>query len=47
MSYYPEPESNTKNQTKVELGLSNYARKFDIKKQLVLIHYNLLKDWFD
>ena len=41
MSYYPEPESNIKSKVKVELDLSNYARKSDIKKQLVLIHQNL------
>ena len=31
MSYYPEP-SYSRNKIRVELGLSNYATKFDIKK---------------
>ena len=27
MSYYPEPDSDTKNKVKVVLGLSNYVTK--------------------
>ena len=32
MSYYPEPGTDIRNETKVELNLSNYAVKFDIEK---------------
>ena len=31
MSYFPEPCSHSKNKIKVELGLSNYATKSDLK----------------
>ena len=29
MSYFPEPYTRSKNKIKVELGLPNYATKFD------------------
>ena len=32
MSYYPEPDSYSRNQIKVELDLSNYATKSDLKE---------------
>ena len=31
MSYFPEPYTRSKNKTKVELDLSNYSTKFDLK----------------
>ena len=31
MSYFPKPYSHNKNKTKVELDLSNYAPKSDLK----------------
>ena len=31
VSYFPEPYRHSKNQTKVELDLSNYATKSDLK----------------
>ena len=40
--YFQEPKSSG-GRVKVELDLSNYARKIDKKKQQVLIHQNLLK----
>ena len=33
LSYYLEPDSHVSNKTKVELELSNYATKCNIKKQ--------------
>ena len=30
MSYYPEPDSHTRNKIKVELKFSNYAIKADL-----------------
>ena len=42
MSYFP-PYTHNKNKIEVELDLSNYATKFDLKTQQVLIHQNLLK----
>ena len=42
MSYFPEPHTN-KNKIKVELGLSNYIKKSDLKMQRGFIHHNLLK----
>ena len=32
MSYHPEPYDNIENEIKVELDLSNYATKPDLKK---------------
>ena len=40
--YFPEPKSLGR-RVKVELDLSNYATKADLKIQQVLIHQNLLK----
>ena len=34
VSYFPELYSNSKNKTKVELGLSNYAIKSDLKSAM-------------
>ena len=33
MSYFPEPYTRSKKQKKVELDLSNYATKSDLKSQ--------------
>ena len=38
MSYFPERCTRRKNKIKVEVDLSNYATKSDLKMQLVLIH---------
>ena len=49
MSYCPEPnikiilKNHMQNKIKVELDLSNYATKFDVKKQQVLVHHHLQK----
>ena len=40
--YFPEPKY-LEERVKVELDLSNYATKADLKMQQVLIHQNLLK----
>ena len=40
--YFPEPKSFG-GRVKVELDLSNYATKADLKTQQVLIHQKLLK----
>ena len=40
--YSPEPKSSGE-RLKVELDLSNYATKADLKKQKVLVHQNLIK----
>ena len=40
--YFPEPKT-LGGRVKVELDLSNYATKTDLKMQQVLIHQNLLK----
>ena len=40
--YFLEPKSSSK-RVKVELHLSNYAKKADLKRATVLIHQNLLK----
>ena len=37
------PYSHSKNQIEVELHLSNYVTKSDLKMQQLLIHYNLLE----
>ena len=42
--YFPEPKS-LGGRVKVELDLSNYATKADLKMQQVLMHQNLLKKW--
>ena len=39
--YFLEPKSSG-GRVKVELDLSNFATKADLKKQQVLIHQNLL-----
>ena len=41
MSYFPEPCTHSKCKIKVELLLSNYTTKSDLKMQQVLIHRNL------
>ena len=41
--YFPEPKSLGQ-KVKVELDLSNYARKQILKTQQGLIHQNLLKN---
>ena len=33
MSYYPEPDSHTRNKIKAELDLSHYEIKFNVKNQ--------------
>ena len=33
MSSFPEPYTHSKNKIKVELDLSNYATKFDLKSE--------------
>ena len=38
MDYNPEPDSYCKNKIKDELDLSNFATKYESKKQKVLIH---------
>ena len=43
MSNSPEPHTRNKNETKIELDLSNYATKSALKMQQVLIMQNLLK----
>ena len=44
MSYQPEPDCHSRNKVEVELDLSNYATKFDVKKkQQALIHQIWLK----
>ena len=40
MNYFPEPYTHSKCKIKVELFLSNYATKSDLKMQQVLIHRN-------
>ena len=40
--YFPEPKSSGR-RVKVELDLSNYATKADLKNKQVLIHQTLLK----
>ena len=40
--YFPQPKSSG-GRVKVELDLSNYATKADLKMQQVLINQNLLK----
>ena len=40
--YFPEPKFSG-GRVKVELDLSNYTPKTDLKKQQVLIHQNFLK----
>ena len=37
------PESNSSERVKIELDLSIYTTKADLKMSLVLIHKNLLK----
>ena len=41
MTYYQEPYGHRKNKIKVELDLSNYATKSNLKEEL--IHQNILK----
>ena len=40
--YFPEPKSS-RGRVKVELDLSNYATKTDLKNKQMLIHQNLIK----
>ena len=41
MSYYPEPDSHGRNKMKVELDLSNYGTKADLKGATVIDTSNL------
>ena len=43
MSYFPEPDTLSKNKIKVELNLSYYIVKSDLKMQQVPRNKNLLK----
>ena len=43
MSFVPKPHTHSKSKIEVELYLSNYATKSDLKLQQVLIHQILLK----
>ena len=43
MSYFSESDTCIKNKMKVELDLSNYAIKYDLKMELLLIHQIFLK----
>ena len=43
--YFPEPKSSG-GRVKVELDLSNYATKKDLKNATGVIHQNLIKDCF-
>ena len=43
MSYFLEPQRHSKSETKVDLDLSKYATKPDLKTQQVLIFKNLRK----
>ena len=42
MIYYPEADSHSRNKIKVEIDLSNYATKSDLKKVAGVIHQILL-----
>ena len=42
IEYFPKPKRLIR-YIKFELSLSNYATKTDLKKQQVLIHWDLLK----
>ena len=42
MSYFPELHTN-RNKIELELDLSNYATKSDLKTQKTLIYFNLPK----
>ena len=42
MSYFPEPCTHSKSKVKVELNLSNYAAKSDLKMQQALVHQNFI-----
>ena len=37
ISYYPEPDSHSRNKIKIELYLCNCAIKLDVKKQRVFV----------
>ena len=43
MSYLLEPQTHSNNKAKIELDLTNYTTKSDLKILQVLIHLNLLK----
>ena len=43
MSYFLEPQRHSKSETKVDLDLSKYATKPDLKTQQVLIFKNFRK----
>ena len=42
ISYFPEPYNPSENKIEVELNLSNYATKYDLKMKQELIDQNLL-----
>ena len=46
LSYLPETCARNKNRIKVELELSNYAAKSDLKKALDVDTSNFAKGWF-
>ena len=41
MNYFREPHTNSKNKMEIEIGLSNYATKSDLKDPTVLIYHVL------
>ena len=43
MSYFPKPYAYPKREIKIDLNLSNYATKSDLKMEQVFIHQLLLK----
>ena len=43
MSYFPEPCTHSKSKVKVELNLSHYAAKSDLKMQQALGHQNFIR----
>ena len=43
ISYFREPHTHKKHKSDVELDLSNYSTKSNLKSQLMLIHQILLK----
>ena len=46
LSCFRESDSCNRNRIKVELDLSNYAKKYEVKDQHVLKYQNLLKRLF-
>ena len=46
MSYIPEPYNHSKNKTQVELNLSSYSTKSDLKNAAGVNISEFAKDWF-